>query len=286
MELLNRRTIEELIFKILMLLSIVIVISSLVIIVGLIIINGAPALTLGIISKTPTSEDYIGKGTGGILNAIVGSIFLALPATGLAFLISIGIALYLQSDFTRNSFSTFVRFILDVLWGIPSSLYGVFIFIIMIAIGFRASLITGIIALTLLEIPIMTRYMDESIKMVPIGLKESAYSLGSTKFETAVKIVRRQAFPGILAGVLLGLGRGIGDAASVLFTAGYSNNIPGSLFDGAASMPVLIFRYYNSPFAAVRERAYAAAFILFIIVLLISIISRTITKRYTRHLIK
>lgn len=269
-----------------MLFSIAIVIGSLAIIVGLVIYHGAPSITFDIITKTPTSADYVGQGTGGILNAIVGSILLALPATGIAFILGIGIALYLQDDFTRSSFSTFVRFILDVLWGIPSILYGTFIFIVMIVIGMRACLLTGIFALTLLEIPIITRYMDESIKMVPIGLKESAYSLGSTKFETAVKIVRRQAFPGILAGVLLGLGRGIGDAAAPLFTAGYSNNIPGSLFDGTASMPVLIFKYFSSPFAAVRERAYTAAFILFIIVLLISIVSRTITRRYTRNLIK
>jgi len=269
-----------------MYISIAIVIGSLVIIIGLVIYHGAPSITFDIITKTPTSADYVGQGTGGILNAIVGSILLALPATAIAFIIGIGIALYLQNDFSHSIFSTTVRFILDVLWGIPSILYGTFIFIIMILIGMRQCLLTGILALTLLEIPIITRYMDESIKMVPMGLKESSYSLGSTKFETAVKIVRRQAFPGILAGVLLGLGRGIGDAAAPLFTAGYSNNLPGSVFDGTASMPVLIFKYFSSPYAAVRERAYAAAFILFIIVLFISIITRTLTRRYKRHLIK
>ncbi|HVQ01836.1 MAG TPA: phosphate ABC transporter permease PstA [Candidatus Thermoplasmatota archaeon] len=282
----NLRVLEERIFKTLMYISIAIVIGSLVIIIGLVIYHGAPSITFDIITKTPTSADYVGQGTGGILNAIVGSILLALPATAIAFIIGIGIALYLQNDFSHSIFSTTVRFILDVLWGIPSILYGTFIFIIMILIGMRQCLLTGILALTLLEIPIITRYMDESIKMVPMGLKESSYSLGSTKFETAVKIVRRQAFPGILAGVLLGLGRGIGDAAAPLFTAGYSNNLPGSVFDGTASMPVLIFKYFSSPYAAVRERAYAAAFILFIIVLFISIITRTLTRRYKRHLIK
>jgi phosphate transport system permease protein len=285
-ELLNRRVLEEKIFLCLMIISLAIVISSLVIIVGLIVYNGAPSITMDILIRTPTSQDYIGEGTGGILNAIVGSLLLVIPATIFAFFIGIGIALYLQSDFSHHAFSTFIRFTLDVLWGIPSILYGVFCFLIMIAIGVRASLLTGIIALTLLEIPIITRYMDESIKMVPFGLKESAYSLGSTKFETAVKVVRRQAFPGILAGVLLGLGRGIGDAASILFTAGFSNNIPGSVFDGTAALPTLIFRYYSSPYAMVRQRAYAAAFILFVIVLLISICSRYLTKRFMKHVIR
>jgi len=269
-----------------MIISTAIVLSSLVIIIGLVVYHGAPAITVDILIKTPTSQDYIGEGTGGILNAIVGSLLLVIPATIIAFFVGIAIALYLQSDFSHHSFSTFVRFILDVLWGIPSILYGVFCFLIMIAIGVRASVLTGIIALTLLEIPIITRYIDESIKMVPAGLKESAYSLGSTKFETAVKVVRRQAFPGILAGVLLGLGRGIGDAASILFTAGFSNNVPGSVFDGTAALPTLIFKYFSSPYAAVRERAYAAAFILVIIVLLISIISRLLTKRFMKHVIR
>jgi phosphate transport system permease protein len=95
----------------------------------------------------------------------------------------------------------------------------------MIAIGMTGgSLIFGIIALTLLEIPIITRSIDESIKMVPSGLKESAYSLGSSKFETAAKVVRRQAMPGIIAGVLLGFGRGIGDAALFPFIDLRSNS--------------------------------------------------------------
>ena len=156
----------------------------------------------------------------------------------------------------------------------------------MVMLGLSGSLLMGIIALTLLEIPIITRYMDEAIKMVPIGVKESAYSLGSTKFETSIKVITRQAFPGILAGVLLGLGRGIGDAASILFTAGFYNQIPTSLFDPTASLPTMIFQLYTSPIPLVRQRAFAAAFILLIIVLIISIASRLLTRRFKKHVIR
>ena len=281
MDVLNRRSLEEKIFKLFMIVSICIVIGSLVIIFGLVIINGASSISLEMITQTPTPGNALG---GGILNAIIGSLLLALPATGLACLIGIGIALYLQKEFSHPGFANFIRFTLDVLWGIPSIVYGIFCLMIMIALGMGSSLFVGIIALTLLEIPIITRYMDEAIKMVPIGLKEGAFSLGSTKFETAIKIVRRQAFPGILAGILLGLGRGIGDAASILFTAGFSNRIPTSLFDSTAALPTMIFNLYSLPSG--QPKAYAAAFILLVIVLLISIISRVLSKQFMKHVIR
>ncbi|MEM0467302.1 MAG: phosphate ABC transporter permease PstA [Candidatus Thermoplasmatota archaeon] len=277
----NLRILEEKIFTAIMLLSVSIVLGSLLLIAGIIIINGATSLSIDMITQTPTLGNTLG---GGILNAIVGSLFLALPATGLACVIALFIALYLQREFTPTWFSNAVRFLLDVLWGIPSIVYGIFCLIIMIYLGLGSSLLVGIIALTLLEIPIITRYMDESIKLVPQGLKESAYSLGSTKVETAIRVVRKQAFPGILAGILLGLGRGIGDAASILFTAGFSNRIPTSLFDSTAALPTMIFNLYSLPSG--QPKAYAAAFILLVIVLIISVLSRTLTKRFNKYVIR
>jgi phosphate transport system permease protein len=283
-ELLNIRIIEEKIFKFLMIVSLIIVISCLIIIIGLVVFNGASSISVDMISQTPSGGYYLGKG-GGILNAILGSLFLAIPATIFAYLIGLAIALYLQKDFIHSKISTIIRLSLDILWGIPSIIYGIFCLMIMMILGIGTSLIAGIFALTLLELPIITRYMDESIKMVPNGLKEGAYSLGSTKFETALKVVRKQATPGIIAGVLLGLGRGIGDAASILFTAGFSDNIPESIFDSTASLPTMIYHLYSSPIPLVRERAYAAAFILLLIVFFISILSRYLSRKFTRHVI-
>ena len=282
----NKRIIEENIFKLLMLISISIVVGSLLIIIALVIINGGPAISIELLTQTSSGEFYLGAGGGGILNAILGSLFLALPATGLACIISIAIALYLQKDFIHAWMAGFIRFSLEILWGIPSIIYGVFCFSIMILLGMSASLFVGIVALTLLEIPIITRYMDESIKLVPVGLKEGAYSLGSTKFETAIKIVPRQALPGILAGVLLGLGRGIGDAASILFTAGFTNRIPTSIYDSTAALPTMIFQLSTSSLPVVRQKASAAALVLLIMVFVISILSRTLSKRYMKHVIK
>jgi len=281
----NKRVTEEKIFKLLMILSIAIVLGSLMIIVGTIFMNGAFSVSIEMITQTSSGGYYLGRG-GGILNAILGSLFLALPATGLAYIIGLGIALYLQRDFLHQKIASLIRFSLDILWGIPSIIYGVFCLMIMVALGIGASLLAGIVALTLLEIPIITRSIDESIKMVPKGLKEGSYSLGSTAFETATKVVRKQALPGIIAGVLLGLGRGIGDAASILFTAGFSDSVPSSLMDSTAALPTMIYHLYSSPIPAVREKAYAAAFILIVIVTIISILSRGLTRRYRKYVIK
>ena len=281
----NKRIVEEKIFKALMMMSVAIVIGSLVIIIGTIFLNGAFSVNIEMITQTSSGGYYIGRG-GGILNAILGSLFLAIPATGLAYLIGLGIALYLQRDFLHQKIASLIRFSLDILWGIPSIIYGVFCLMIMVALGVGASLLAGIIALTLLEIPIITRSIDETIKMVPMGLREGSYSLGSTSFETATKVIRKQAMPGIIAGVLLGLGRGIGDAASILFTAGFSDSIPSSPLDSTAALPTMIYHLYSSPIPAVREKAYAAAFILIIIVTIISVLSRYMTRRSRKYVIK
>ena len=282
----NRRNFEEKLFLGLMLASVFIVMGSLILIVTVIVLNGVPSLSIDILTQTSEGGFYLGAG-GGFLNAIVGSLLLALPATGLAFLAGIGIALYLQKDFLRPSIANFIRLCLDIMWGIPSVVYGVFCLAIMITIGMTGgSLLFGIIALTLLEIPIITRSIDESIKMVPVGLKESAYSLGSTKFEMSIKVVRKQAMPGIIAGFLLGFGRGIGDAASILLTVGDSNYFPSSIFDQTAALPTMILNLVSMPDEAVQNKAYAVAFILLIIVLLISILSRSLIKKSTKYIIK
>jgi len=283
---LNRRNLEEKIFLGLMLTSVFIVMGSLILIVTVIVLNGVPSLSIEILTQTSEGSFYLGAG-GGFLNAIVGSLLLALPSTGLAFLAGIAIALYLQKDFLKHSIANFIRLCLDIMWGIPSIVYGVFSLTIMIAIGMTGgSLLFGIFALTLLEIPIITRSIDESIKMVPFGLKESAYSLGSTKFETAVKVVRKQAMPGVIAGVLLGFGRGIGDAASILLTVGDSNYFPSSISDQTAALPTMILNLVSMPDQVVQNKAYAVAFVLLMIVLMISIITRYLTKKSSKHIIK
>jgi phosphate transport system permease protein len=237
------------------------------------------------LTQTPKGGYYLGK-EGGILNAILGSLFLAGGATGLALLIALPIVFYLHLYVRKTRWAGLVRLALDVLWGVPSIVYGAFGFLLMLMLGMRASMLGGIIALTLLELPIMARAMDEIVQLVPFELKESTFALGTTRLEVARSVIVRQVLPGLLTAVLLAFGRGIGDAASVLFTAGYTDRLPDSLLRPVASLPLAVFFQLGTPFPEVQQRGYAAALILTLIILVISLTSRWLAAYFSRHIIK
>lgn len=282
----SRRKLEEKIAKIFMIISTLIIVSSLVLIMITVLYKGLPSMSLAMVTQTPQGGFYLGKG-GGILNAIVGSLYLTSGATVLAIMLSLPVVLYLNVFLKKATFlATFTRFSFDVLWGVPSIVYGAFGFTIMLFFGLKASLLGGIIAVALLIFPIMSRAMDEVIKMIPAEILEASYSLGATRWETAMKVVTRQALPGILTAILIAFGRGIGDAASVIFTAGFTDRIPTSLLDPAATLPLAIFYQLGTPFPEVQERAYASALILTLIILFISVASRLLTRKFTKHIVK
>jgi phosphate transport system permease protein len=280
------RRIEESIFLGLMMLSLAIVIGSLLTVIGIILWKGLPVLDIDMLTKTAEGGFYLGK-EGGIKNAIIGSLYLALGGTVLAFFLSIGIAFYLQKEYSGGTkLSNMISLLLDILWGTPSIVYGAFGFTVLMFFNMRASLLAGIIVLALLELPIMTRSMEEVIKTVPHELKEVSYSLGATRFETTLRVVTKQAFPGLMTGVLIAFGRGIGDAASILFTAGYTDRIPTSLSDATASLPLAIFFQLGTPLPQVQQKAYASAVILLIIILIISVSIRILSRKYMKYVIK
>jgi phosphate transport system permease protein len=280
----KRRHIEEGIVKFFMLASFLLVAASLILILITVIVKGLPAMNLAMVTQTPKGGYYLGK-EGGILNAIIGSLYLAAGGTFLALILGLPIALCLSSYLLNSPWANRVRFALDILWGIPSIVYGAFGFTIMLALGMRASLLGGIIVLALLELPILTRAMDEIIRLMPAELEEASLALGSNRLETSLHIIVRQTLPGIVTAILLAFGRGIGDAASVLFTAGYTDRIPTSLLSPVASLPLAIFFQLGTPFPEVQQRAYASALILTVLVLLISLGSRWLSQRLSRYVI-
>lgn len=281
----DRRRVEEAVMKGLMKAATLLIVGVLGLIVLTIFVRGIRAMSWSMLTQTPKGGFYLGR-EGGILNAIVGSFYVAGGATGLAFAAAVPVVLYLNVFCRRgNRTAAAIRFLLDVLWGVPSIVFGAFGFLLMTAMGLRASLLGGIITVSLFVLPILCRAMDEVVRMIPSDLLESSYALGATRLQTAVRVVLRQASAGILTAVLIAFGRGIGDAASVLFTAGYSDQIPQSLMRPAATLPLAIFFQLGTPFPQVQERAYAAALILTIIVLATSVLSRRLGRRLTRHMI-
>jgi phosphate transport system permease protein len=282
----DKRRIEEGIFRCLMLFSAFLVVGVLALILATIFVKGIRAINLNMLIQAPKGGYYIGK-EGGILNAILGSLVLGVLSTVVALAISLPIVFYINIYLKKNSrFALLVRLFLDVLWGIPSIVYGAFGFTVMVFLGLRASLLAGTIAVALLMLPIMARTMDEVLKMISLELKEASFAMGATRLQTALRVVFRQALPGLVTAVLIAFGRGIGDAASVLFTAGFTDSLPYSLFKPVATLPLAIFFQLATPFPEVQERGYASALVLTVIILFISILSRLFSKRFTTHVIK
>ena len=280
------KKLEEQFFKKLMALATYLIIATLLFLIAVILKRGLPSLTWEMVSQVPKGGFYFGK-EGGILNAIIGSFYLAVGATILAFIMGLPVALFMNIYLIKKvRWLMNIRFFMDVLWGVPSIVYGAFGFALMIYLGMRASLLAGIITITLLIVPIMIRAIDEVLIVVPKGLLETSFALGSTRSEISFKIFIRQALPGIITAILLSFGRGIGDAASVLFTAGYTDYIPTSLMQATATLPLAIFFQLSSPIPEVQERAYASAVVLTIIILVISIAARLISSKYKEHTIK
>jgi phosphate transport system permease protein len=273
---------EEQIFKILMIAAALMIMVLLGFILGTILYKGLPALDLDMITKLPGGGFYLGK-EGGVLNAIVGSLLIITGSVVLSAAMSVPLVMYINFYLSKNSFLTnSVRFSFDILFGVPSIVYGAFGFALMVYLGIKASLLGGILAVALLIMPIMMRSFDEVARLLPRDLPDALLSLGTTRYEM-VKVLLRQLMPGLVTAVLLAVGRGIGDAATVLFTAGYTDNIPTSFSQPAASLPLSIFFQLGSPVEEVQNRAYASAVILTAIILILSFASRYFSSKYSKN---
>lgn len=274
-----RKKIEEKVFIGLMIISASAIFIALISIFGVIIIKGIGSLSWEIISQPPKGGYYYGK-SGGVLNAILGSVYLSVSSTFLAFIIGLPVTLFINSNLKKKTkVVQATRFILELLWGVPSIVYGAFGLAIMIFFGFKASLLAGIITVTCLILPVMIKAVDEVMRTIPDGVIEASLSLGATKTRTALSVLARSAKAGIISAILLSFGRCIGETASVLLTTGYSDHIATSLTQPAATLPLAIFFQLGSPVAEVQGRAYASAFILTIVVLIVSVSVRFIYKK-------
>ena len=280
------KKIEETFFVLLMVASFAALAVGLFSITVTVFMKGLPSLSWQVLTQTPRGGYVMGK-EGGILNAILGSIIIGLAATVLSLLYSLPIVFYINIyRFSKSKFSRSVRFFLDLLWGIPSIVYGAFGFAIMIMFKLPASMLAGIITLSFLVLPIMARTMDETLRMIPFEMKQAAYSLGATRFEISTKIILKQALPGLLTATLLAFGRGIGDAASVLMTASYTDSLPSSPFAPVATLPLAVFFQLSTPFKEIQERGYAAAFVLTIMMLLVSLAARWMSKGLSKYVVR
>ncbi len=277
----NSKFIEEKVVKALMWVSVSLVILVVASIICTIFVKGFGSLSWDMVTKVP-GRNWNTTDDGGFVNAIWGSVSVVTPATLIAMVVSIPVVFYMNLYRRRSNWLSYVaRLAYDVLYGIPSIVYGAFAFMIMVMVGMRASVLGGIIVSTLLIIPMFIRNGDEISKSVPDDMIDAAYSLGATKWET-LKVVVRQVLPGMATATLLAVGKAIGDAAAVMFTAGFSDSMATSLSSPTATLPLAIFNWVTMP-DPFPGRAYAAALVLTVIVLILSLGGRWITNYFTKN---
>ncbi len=277
----NSKFIEEKVVKALMWVSVSLVILVVASIICTIFVKGFGSLSWDMVTKVP-GRNWNTTDDGGFINAIWGSVIVVAPATLIAMVVSIPVVFYMNLYRRRSNWLSYVaRLAYDVLYGIPSIVYGAFAFMIMVMVGMRASVLGGIIVSTLLIIPMFIRNGDEISKSVPDDMIDAAYSLGATKWET-LKVVVRQVLPGMATATLLAVGKAIGDAAAVMFTAGFSDSMASSLSSPTATLPLAIFNWVTMP-DPFPGRAYAAALVLTVIVLILSLGGRWITNHFTKN---
>ena len=273
---------EENIFKIIMISSAIFILGLLLYIVGTIFMKGLPALTWEMVTKLPSGGFYLGK-EGGVLNAIAGSIYIITGAILISTFLSVPLVMFINFYLPKNSIiAGVIRFSNDILSGVPSIVYGAFGFTLMVYLGIRASLLGGILTVAMLIMPLMMRSLDELTRLLSRDLPNSLLSLGATKYEM-IKVIMRQLLPAFITVTLLAVGRGIGDAATVLFTAGFTDNIPTSFDQPAATLPLSIFFQLSSPVEEVQNRAYASAIILTGLILLISFTARYCSSKFSKN---
>lgn len=235
---------------------------------------GASSINLGFFTEMPRP---IGEVGGGMLNGIVGTLILIAIAAAVGLPVGIGAGLYLAEN-RGTTLATTVRFLSDVLNGLPSIVMGIFAWQFLVKPLGHFSALAGGVALGAMMIPLVTRATEEMIRTVPTSLREAALALGYPRWRTSLVVVLRTALPGIITGALVAIARIAGETAPLLFTALGNSFWSVSLDAPIAALPLLIFTYAISPYDAQHALAWAGALVLIGIVLVISLAARFATR--------
>jgi len=259
----------------------VIALVPLVLIVYYLLRKGLGSWSGSFFSTDPTGNTFFkGSSIGGIKSAILGTVEIVALASAIAIPIGIGVAVWLV-EYGRNSwFASTVRFFVDVLTGVPSIVFGLFVYIVLVVgTGSSYAGYKGSFALALLMLPVVIRSAEVILLLVPAALRESALALGAPRWRVIFSIVLPTALPGMVTGVLLAIARAAGETAPLLFTAAATLKTNFNLGQFMNSLPVQIYSDVTSPTTAVVNRAWGAALTLVVMILLLNLIARLISRR-------
>ena len=254
----------------LMMVAVVVAILPLFFILFDLIVKGAGSLSLDFFTKTPAPA---GESGGGVAHAIVGTLIMVGTAALIGLPIGVGAGIFC-AEYPASRLTWVTRFVADVLNGTPSIVVGVFAWTWIVAQQKHFSALAGSAALSMLMVPMVMRTTEEMIKLVPNSLREAALALGYPRWRTSLAIVARTAMPGILTGSLLAIARIAGETAPLLFTALGSQYLVRQLNEPMAALPLIVFTYATGPFEEWHRFAWAAALVLILVVLILSVGAR------------
>ena len=270
------RKFKENLLKALIYLSAVFTVGVLALIVGFIFIKGIGKIDLNFLTG-----DYSPSGDGGILPMIVSTVYMV--ATSLIIATPIGVlsAIYMQEYAKQGKVVKAIRFATESLAGIPSIIYGLFggIFFVTI-LKLKYSILSCALTVAIIILPLIIRTTEEALKTVPGSYREASLALGSTKFQTLYKVVLPSAIPGILSGVILAVGRVIGESAAILLTAGTVAQMPSTIFDSARTLTVQA--YLATKESGDIQSAAAIGIVLIVIVLFLNTIAKVVAKKLNK----
>ena len=274
----KRTRIGDNILKVLIYLAAGVAIALLVGIMGYVFVRGLPQVSWQLLSTVQSSL----KGTFGILGNIINTIYIIVITLIIAAPIGIGSAIYLNEYAKPGKLVRTIEFTTEILSGIPSIIFGLFgmvFFGMTLKLGY--SVLTGSFTLTLMVLPLITRNTQEALKTVPDSYRSGALGIGATKWYMIRTILLPSAAPGILTGVILSIGRIVGESAALLFTAGSVFQLPKNLFGKLfESSGTLTIQLYLSMQKAKYDQAFGIAVVLLIIVLVINLLTRFLTNRF------
>ena len=250
----------------------------LILILGFILVKGVPNISWEFLSEAPTG---MGR-EGGIFPIIVGTIYVTLVSIIIATPIGVAAAIYFSEYAKKGKLINIIRFFTEVLAGIPSIIFGLFGFsFFVVFLGMGWSILAGGLTLSMMILPTLIRSTEESLKTVPMSYREGSLSLGATKWETVRKVVLPCCKSGVLTGLILGIGRAIGETAALMLTIGGSLLMPLSIFDSTRTMALHLYTLASEGLS--EEKTYATAALLIVIVLIINSLANYISGRLAKE---
>ena len=256
-------------------------VAVLLVILAYIVVRGAPALNLDFFTRRPLPY---GEPGGGVAPAILGTITMLAVASLVGVPVGVGAAIYL-SEYGRGAFASAVRFVVDLIAGLPSIVVGVFIWALLVRRGFgRYNGFAGAVALAVIMLPIIIRTTEETLRLVPNGLREASLALGVPRWKTIMRVVVPTARAGLITGILLSVARAGGETAPLLLTALGNQFFNFDLTQPTAALPVQIYNYAVAPYEDWHTKAWGSALVLILVIGVLNLLSRLLAYRLQRKL--